>query len=154
MEIGLHGLVTGLLIVSIIGIAYVYGFNLETGSLLDNISAAVRALGVDGGFFLGLYFARRLWMLRKRGWGDGIKTTLFGFIWFLVALLMASLSWFSNTHLEQMRQWTRAKLAHEAADICSAFLFASLDYLPDASVWLEPRWYTVFATPAQALLAM
>lgn len=122
MEIGLHGLVTGLLIVSIIGIAYVYGFNLETGSLLDNISAAVRALGVDGGFFLGLYFARRLWMLRKRGWGDGIKTTLFGFIWFLVALLMASLSWFSNTHLEQMRQWTRAKLAHEAADICSAFL--------------------------------
>ena len=43
MEIGLQGLVTGLLIVSIIGIAYVYGFNLETGSLLDNISAAVRA---------------------------------------------------------------------------------------------------------------
>lgn len=154
MEIGLHGLVTGLLIVSIIGIAYVYGFNLETGSLLDNISAAVRALGVDGGFFLGLYFSRRLWMRRKRGWGDGIKTTLFGFIWFLVALLMASLSWFSNTLLEQMRQWTRAKLAHEAADICSAFLFASLDYSSDALVWLEPRWYTVFATPAQALLAM
>jgi hypothetical protein len=99
MEIGLHGLVTGLLIVSIIGIAYVYGFNLETGSLLDNISAAVRALGVDGGFFLGLYFSRRLWMRRKRGWGDGIKTTLLGFIWFLVALLMASLSWFSNTLL-------------------------------------------------------
>ena len=97
MEIGLHALVTGLLIVSIIGIAYVYGFNLETGSLLDNISAAVRALGVDGGFFLGLYFSRRLWMRRKRGWGDGIKTTLFGLIWFLVALLMASLSWFSNT---------------------------------------------------------
>ena len=97
MEIGLHGLVTGLLIVSIIGIAYVYGFNLDTGSLLDNISAAVRALGVDGGFFLGLYFSRRLWMRRKRGWGDGIKTTLFGLIWFLVALLMASLSWFSNT---------------------------------------------------------
>lgn len=97
MEIGLHGLVTGLLIVSIIGIAYVYGFNLDTGSLLDNISAAVRALGVDGGFFLGLYFSRRLWMRRKRGWGDGIKTSLFGLIWFLVALLMASLSWFSNT---------------------------------------------------------
>ncbi|HLW01811.1 MAG TPA: hypothetical protein VKT82_24370 [Ktedonobacterales bacterium] len=97
MEIGLHALVTSLLIVSIIGIAYVYGFNLQTGSLLDNISAAVRALGVDGGFFLGLYFSRRLWMRRKRGWGDGIKTTLFGLIWFLVALLMASLSWFSNT---------------------------------------------------------
>lgn len=97
MEIGLHALVTGLLIVSIIGIAYVYGFNLQTGSLLDNISASVRALGVDGGFFLGLYFSRRLWMRRKRGWGDGIKTTLFGLIWFLVALLMASLSWFSNT---------------------------------------------------------
>jgi hypothetical protein len=97
MEIGLHGLVTGLLIVSIIGIAYVYGFNLESGSLLDNISAAVRALGVDGGFFLGLYFSRRLWMRKKRGWWDGVKTSLFGFIWFLVALLMASLSWFSNT---------------------------------------------------------
>ncbi len=97
MEIGLHGLVAGLLIVSIIGIAYVYGFNLETGSLLDNISAGVRALGVDGGFFLGLYFSRRLWMRRKRGWWDGVKTSLFGFIWFLVALLMASLSWFSNT---------------------------------------------------------
>ena len=97
MEIGLHALVTGLLIVSIISIAYVYGFNLETGSLLDNISAAVRALGVDGGFFLGLYFSRRMWMRRKRGWGDGIATTLFGLIWFLVALLMASLSWFSNT---------------------------------------------------------
>lgn len=97
MEIGLHGLVTGLLIVSIIGIAFVYGFNLETGSLLDNVSAAVRALGVDGGFFLGLYFSRRLWMRRKHGWGDGIKTTLFGLIWFLVAVLMASLSWFSNT---------------------------------------------------------
>jgi len=97
MEIGLHALVTGLLIVSIIGIAYVYGFNLQTGSLLDNISAAVRALGVDGGFFLGLYFSRRMWMRRKRGWGDGIATTLFGLIWFLVALLMASLSWFSNT---------------------------------------------------------
>jgi hypothetical protein len=97
MEIGLHALVTGLLIVSIIGIAYVYGFNLQTGSLLDNISASVRALGVDGGFFLGLYFSRRLWMRRKRGWGDGIKTSLFGLIWFLVALLMASLSWFSNT---------------------------------------------------------
>jgi hypothetical protein len=97
MEIGLHGLVASLLIVSIIGIAYVYGFNLETGSLLDNISAAVRALGVDGGFFLGLYFSRRLWMRKKRGWWDGIKTSLFGLIWFLVALLMASLSWFSNT---------------------------------------------------------
>lgn len=97
MEIGLHGLVAGLLVVSIIGIAYVYGFNLESGSLLDNISAAVRALGVDGGFFLGLYFSRRLWMRKKRGWWDGIKTSTFGFIWFLVALLMAALSWFSNT---------------------------------------------------------
>lgn len=97
MEIGLHGLVSGLLIVSIIGIAYVYGFNLETGSLLDNISAAVRALGVDGGFFLGLYFSRRLWMRKKHGWWDGVKTTVFGLIWFSVALLMASLSWFSNT---------------------------------------------------------
>jgi hypothetical protein len=97
MEIGLHGLVSGLLIVSIIGIAYVYGFNLETGSLLDNISAAVRALGVDGGFFLGLYFSRRLWMRKKHGWWDGIRTTVFGLIWFAVALLMASLSWFSNT---------------------------------------------------------
>jgi hypothetical protein len=97
MEIGLHGLVSGLLIVSIIGIAYVYGFDLEKGSLLDNISAAIRALGVDGGFFLGLYFSRRMWMRRKYGWGDGIKTTLFGVIWFLVAVLMAALSWFSNT---------------------------------------------------------
>jgi hypothetical protein len=97
MEIGLHALVTSLLMVSIIGIAFVYGFNLDSGSLLDNISAAVRALGVDGGFFLGLYFSRRLWMRRKSGWWDGIKTTIFGMIWFLVALLMAALSWFSNT---------------------------------------------------------
>jgi hypothetical protein len=97
MEIALHGLVFGLLGVSIVGIAFVYGFNLETGSLLDNISAAVRALGVDGGFFLGLYFSRRLWMRQKHGWWDSIRTTVFGLIWFAVALLMASLSWFSNT---------------------------------------------------------
>lgn len=97
MEIGLHVLVSALLCVSIIGITFVYGFNLDSGSILDNISALVRALGVDGGFFLGLYFSRRLWMRRKSGWWDGLKTTLFGLIWFAVALLMATLSWFSNT---------------------------------------------------------
>jgi len=97
MEIGLHVLVSALLCVSIIGITFVYGFNLETGSWLDNISALVRALGVDGGFFLGLYFSRRLWMRQKHGWWDGLTTTLFGLIWFAVALLMATLSWFSNT---------------------------------------------------------
>lgn len=97
MEIALHVLVFGLLGVSIIGIAFVYGFNLQTGSFLDNLSAAIRALGVDGGFFLGLYFSRRLWMRKKYGWWDGLKTTLFGGIWFGVALLMAALSWFSNT---------------------------------------------------------
>ncbi len=36
-------------------------------------------------------------MRRKHGWWDGLKTTTFGLIWFLVALLMAALSWFSNT---------------------------------------------------------
>ena len=97
MEIGLHVLVSALLCVSIIGITFVYGFNLDSGSILDNISALVRALGVDGGFFLGLYFSRRLWMRKKQGWWDGLKTTLFGLIWFAVALLMATLSWFSNT---------------------------------------------------------
>jgi hypothetical protein len=89
--------VSALLCVSIIGITFVYGFNLETSSWLDNISALVRALGVDGGFFLGLYFSRRLWMRQKHGWWDGLTTTLFGLIWFAVALLMATLSWFSNT---------------------------------------------------------
>ena len=65
MEIGLSGLVAALLGVSIIGIAYVYGFNLTTGNLLDNSNAAVRAVGVDGGFFLGLYFSRRHWTREK-----------------------------------------------------------------------------------------
>ena len=97
MEIALHVLVFGLLGVSIIGIAFVYGFNVQTSSFLDNLSAGVRALGVDGGFFLGLYFSRRLWMRKKHGWWDGLKTNAFGLIWFIVALLMASLSWFSNT---------------------------------------------------------
>src|SRR5215469_18044864 len=94
MEIGLHILVSALLMVSIIGITFVYGFNLQTGNLLDNLSALVRALGVDGGFFLGLYFSRRLWMRKKHGWWDGIKTNAFGLIWFGVALLMASLAGF------------------------------------------------------------
>jgi hypothetical protein len=96
MEIGLTVLVTALLAVSIIGIAYVYGFNLN-GNLLDNISAAVRAVGVDGGFFLGLYFSRRHWTREKQGWGDGLKALLAGIPWFVVAMIMAGVSWLSNT---------------------------------------------------------
>jgi hypothetical protein len=97
MEIGLTVLVAALLAVSIIGIAYVYGFNIETGNLLDNISAAVRAVGVDGGFFLGLYFSRRHWTREKQGWGDGLKALLAGIPWFVVAMIMAGVSWLSNT---------------------------------------------------------
>jgi hypothetical protein len=97
MEIGLTVLVTALLGVSIIGIAYVYGFNLENGNLLDNISAAVRAVGVDGGFFLGLYFSRRHWTREKQGWGDSVKALLAGIPWFVVAMIMAGVSWLSNT---------------------------------------------------------
>lgn len=96
MEIGLHILVGGLLVVSIIGIAYVYGFNLN-GNLLDNVSAAVRALGVDGGFFLGLYFSRRHWTRKKEGWGDSLRAILAGIPWFVVAIIMAGVSWLSNT---------------------------------------------------------
>lgn len=96
MEIGLHALVVALLAVSIIGIAYVYGFSLN-GNLLDNVSAAVRAVGVDGGFFLGLYFSRRHWTREKQGWGDGLKAMLAGVPWFAVAMVMAGVSWLSNT---------------------------------------------------------
>lgn len=95
MEIGLTVLVAALLGVSIIGIAYVYGFNLN-GNLLDNISAAVRAVGVDGGFFLGLYFSRRHWTREKSGWWDGTKALLAGIPWFAVAMVMAGVSWLSN----------------------------------------------------------
>ena len=96
MEVGLHVLVGGLLVVSIVGIAYVYGFSLN-GNLLDNISAAVRAVGVDGGFFLGLYFSRRHWTRDKSGWGDSFKAILAGIPWFVVAIIMAGVSWLSNT---------------------------------------------------------
>jgi hypothetical protein len=96
MEIGLSVLVTALLAVSIIGIAYVYGFDWN-GSLLDNISAAVRAVGVDGGFFLGIYFSRQHWTREKGGWWDGVRATLAGVPWFAVALFLATVSWLSNT---------------------------------------------------------
>jgi hypothetical protein len=96
MEIGLTVLVTALLAVSIIGIAYVYGFSLD-GNLLDNISAAVRAVGVDGGFFLGLYFSRRHWTREKHGFGDSVRALLAGIPWFVVAMIMAGVSWLSNT---------------------------------------------------------
>ena len=96
MEIGLNVLVGALLAVSIIGIAYVYGFSLD-GNLLDNISAGVRAVGVDGGFFLGLYFSRRHWTREKTGWWDGLNALLAGVPWFVVAMIMAGVSWLSNT---------------------------------------------------------
>jgi hypothetical protein len=97
MEIGLHVLVGGLLAVSIVGIAYVYGFVLDGKHFLDDVSALVRALGVDGGFFLGLYFSRRHWTRKKQGWMDSLKAAVAGIPWFVVAMIMAAVSWLSNT---------------------------------------------------------
>jgi hypothetical protein len=57
--------------------------------------------------------------------------------------------------LEQMRQWTRSELANEGEDFLRKFYFATLPEPPEASIWLEPVWYSVHEnTPPQAVLAV
>lgn len=83
-----HGFVFALLLVSIVGIAFIFGLNPSQDFTWDNVSAVVRALGVDGTFYLGIFLARRLW--NQGGWGKG-------FFWFSIASIAALISWFANS---------------------------------------------------------
>ena len=83
-----HGVVWLLLLVSIIGIAFIFGLDPAQGLTFDNASAVVRAVGVDLTFYGGIYFARKFWNHGR--WGKG-------FGWFAIAVAAAALSWFANS---------------------------------------------------------
>ena len=88
-----HGVVWALLGVSIVGIAFIFGFDPGNWLSVDNASAAIRALGVDLTFYGGLYFARKFWNHQRRTFGD----FLWGCFWFFFAFCAACLSWFANS---------------------------------------------------------
>jgi hypothetical protein len=88
-----HGVVWALLGVSIVGIAFIFGFDPANWFSVDNASAGIRAVGVDLTFYGGLYFARRFWNRQRRTFGD----FCWGCFWFFVAFCAASLSWFANS---------------------------------------------------------
>jgi hypothetical protein len=93
MEYWLFGIMAASLAVSISGLAFVYGFDLNHFFSPTNISPGVRGVIVDSIMFLGVYFTRRFLMHRpKRAWH-----WFWGVVWLLVAVLATGFSWFSNT---------------------------------------------------------
>jgi len=133
-----HGVVWLLLLVSIIGIAFIFGLAPSQGVTIDNASAVIRAIGVDLTFYGSIYFARKFWNRRQLLWG--------GF-WFLIALGAAALSWFANSlfvslqHLVTQAQldaagfsWMNAQLVNQVVGAIPITIILIYSFVPRQQV--------------------
>jgi hypothetical protein len=87
MELWLNVVTWGLIIVSMLSMAYVFGYDLNAPPWnTDNLRAGTAAVAIDSWFFASLYFSRRFWGRSKAG----------GFGWFVSAFAFGVFSWFCN----------------------------------------------------------